>query len=46
MSVGVNVTVSVCAGPTESTVPAAGVYAKVPGTDAVAFSCVALNAVP
>ena|SRR5215468_3599274 len=28
------------------TVPAAGVYANVPGTDAVASSCVPLSAVP
>ena len=45
MSLGVNVTESVCV-PTPKTVPAAGVYANVPVTEAVAFSCVALNAVP
>ena len=47
---GVNVTDSVWL-PTPSTVPSAGVYAYVPATAdplnvAVAFSCVALNAVP
>ena len=40
-----NVTFNVW-GPTAKTVPAAGVYAKVPDTEAVAFNCVALNAVP
>lgn len=45
MSVGVNITVSVCA-PAASTVPAAGEYANDPGTLAVASSCVELSAVP
>jgi hypothetical protein len=45
VSVGVKVTESVCV-PAVSTVPAAGKYAKVPGTDAVASSCVLLSAVP
>jgi hypothetical protein len=43
--VGVNVTLSVCC-PTPGTVPLAGEYAKVPATVEVAFSCVALSAVP
>ena len=46
MSVGVNVTDSVCPAPAASTVPAAGEYAHDPGTLCVAFSCVPLNAVP
>ena len=46
MSVGVNVTESVCPAPTGSTVPAAGVYTNVPATLAVAFNCVPLSAVP
>src|SRR4030081_1098412 len=45
-SVGVNATESVCAAPALSTVPATGEYTNVPGTLAVAFSCVALSAVP
>jgi hypothetical protein len=45
VSVGVNVTDSVCE-PTPSTVPAAGVYTKVPATLAVASSWVALSGVP
>ena len=46
MSLGVKVTVRVCLGPAFSTVPAAGVYAKVPGTEAVASSCAAPSGVP
>jgi hypothetical protein len=46
VSAGVKVVVSVCPDPANSTVPAAGLYANVPGTDAVAFSCVALSGVP
>jgi len=46
LSVGVNVTDKDCAAPAGNTVPAAGVYAKVPGTLAVAFNCVALSGVP
>src|SRR5262245_49263211 len=45
-SAGVNVTDNNCAGPAYSTVPACGEYTNVPGTEAVALSCVALNAVP
>jgi hypothetical protein len=45
ISVGVKVTESVCV-PALSTVPAAGVYAKVPPTLAVALNCVPLRAVP
>ena len=41
-----NVTDSVCPAPAVNTTPAAGVYTNVPGTLAVAFSCVALSAVP
>src|SRR5690349_14093599 len=44
-SVGVNVTDSVWV-PAPSTVPAAGEYAKVPGTLAVAFNCDAPSFVP
>src|SRR5919109_769211 len=44
-SIGVKVTDSGC-DPASSTVPAAGAYANVPGTLLVAFSCVALSAVP
>ena len=39
MSFGVNVTVSDCAVPAGSTVPAAGAYTNVPATSAVAFNC-------
>src|ERR1700751_578113 len=47
VSVGVNVTDSVChRGRALSTVPAGGVYTKLPGTLAVAFSSVLLRAVP
>ena len=46
VSVGLNVTDSVWLLPTPSTVPRAGVYVKVPGTLAVALSCVADSAVP
>jgi hypothetical protein len=42
----VKVTDSACAAPALNTVPAAGLYSKVPGTLAVAFSCAALSAVP
>ena len=42
-SVGVNVTASVWPAAGASTVPAAGAYTNVPGTFAVAFSCVALE---
>ena len=45
MSVGVNSTESVWL-PKPSTVPAGGVYTKVPGTLAVALSWVELNGVP
>ena len=45
VSVGVKTAVSVTV-PTAGTVPAEGVYWNVPGVDAVAFSCVALSAVP
>jgi hypothetical protein len=45
ISVGVKVTESVCV-PALSTVPATGVYAKVPPTLAVALNCVPLRAVP
>ena len=40
------VTESVCAASAPSTLPAAGLYTKVPGTLAGAFNCVALRAVP
>jgi hypothetical protein len=40
------VTVSACAAPAFSTVPAVGVYSNVPGMLAVAFSCAAPSAVP
>ena len=46
LSVGVNVACNVCALPACSTVPAAGVYVNVPGTLAVALSCVDESAVP
>ena len=42
---GVKVTFTVLL-PTGRIVPAAGVYAKVPGTLAVAFSCAELRGVP
>src|SRR5678815_3707638 len=42
----VNVTDNVCAIPAPRMVPAAGQYANVPGTLAVAVNCVALRAVP
>jgi hypothetical protein len=45
-SVGVKVTVNGCAEPTGSTVPDGGVYTKLPGTFAVAFSCDGPSAVP
>ena len=45
-SVGVNVVDSVWLAPADSTVPAGGVYANVPGADEVAFSCVPSSAVP
>src|SRR6185436_11445082 len=45
-SVGVKVTDSVCAAPAFRIVPASGLSTNVPGTLAVAFSCVALSAVP
>jgi len=45
-SVGVKVTDKVWPAPAFRTIPAAGVYANVPGTLAVALSCVALSAVP
>src|SRR5205085_752002 len=50
-SVGVNATCRFWPLPAPSTVPAAGVYTKLPGTGlplkvAVAFSCVPLSAVP
>ena len=44
-SAGVKVALSVCV-PAGSTVPATGLYANVPFTFAVAFSCVAPSAVP
>ena len=43
-SLGVKITDRVCE-PVGSTVPEAGVYANVPGTLAVALSCVSLSAV-
>jgi hypothetical protein len=46
VSVGVNVTLSVCAPVALSTVPAAGVYANVPSTFAVAFNCAAPSVSP
>ena len=45
VAVGMNVAVSAWF-PAPSTVPAAGAYTKLPGTLAVAFSCVPLSAVP
>ena len=45
-SVGVNVTSKVCAMPALRMVPMAGIYEKVPGTEAVALSWVAESAVP
>jgi hypothetical protein len=45
-SAGANVVDNVWADPALSRVPAAGVYVNVPATDAVAFSCESLNAVP
>src|SRR3954466_12848589 len=45
-SVGVNVTDSVWFAPAFSTLLEAGEYTKLPGTLAVALSCVALRAVP
>jgi len=45
VSVGVKDTERVSV-PAAGTVPAAGVYTNVPGTDAVALSWVALSAVP
>jgi len=45
LSVGENTAVSCCV-PAGRTVPAAGLYIKLPGTFAVAFSCVVLRAVP
>jgi len=46
VSVGVNVTFNVTFPAVDSIVPAAGEYTKVPGTLAVASSCVAPRAVP
>ena len=52
MSLGVKVTLNVCAAPAFNTVPLAGMYANVPARElpltpvAVAFNGVALNAVP
>jgi hypothetical protein len=43
--VGVNVTDS-GRDPAPTTVPSTGEYANVPGTEAVAFNCVPLSAVP
>lgn len=45
MSVGVKVTESVSV-PAAGTVPTAGLYVKVPATDAVASNCVVDSAVP
>jgi hypothetical protein len=45
VSVGIKVTESVCV-PAPKMVPAAGTYANVPGTEAVAFNCAPLNAAP
>src|SRR5712691_4284307 len=45
-SVGVKTTESVCPLPAGSTLPTSGVYASVPGTFAVAFSCVPSSTVP
>ena len=45
LSVGENTAVSCCV-PADRTVPTAGLYMKLPGTFAVASSCVALSAVP
>ncbi len=45
VSVGVKLTCSVCV-PASSTVPAAGVYEKLPATEAVASSSLAPSAVP
>ena len=42
---GVKVTLNVSV-PTDGVVPAVGPYRNVPGTEAVAFNCVALKAVP
>src|SRR5580658_576350 len=45
LSAGVNIADRVCI-PGGSTSPRRGEYAKVPGTDAVAFSCTRFRAVP
>jgi len=45
VSVGAKVTERVLV-PTARTVPAGGVYTNVPDTDAMAFNCVELRAVP
>ena len=45
-SVGVKLTERVWSLPACNTVPAAGVYVSMPGTDAVASSCVTERAVP
>ena len=46
VSVGVKFTCKVCPAPAVNTVPAGGAYTIVPVTEAVAFNCVALSAVP
>jgi len=46
VSVGVNVTLNICVPAVLITVPAAGLYANVPATFAVAFNCAELKAVP
>src|SRR5882762_9599746 len=46
MSLGVKVAMSFWPLPAFRTVPAGGAYANVPGTFAVAFSCVPLSGVP
>jgi hypothetical protein len=45
VSVGVNINVRTFV-PRFSVAPAAGLYVNVPGTDAVAFNCAGLSAVP
>ena len=45
-SVGVKSTERVCPGPAFKSVPNAGLYTKVPGTEAVAFNSAALKALP